>query len=143
MSDCSFDNRLIQRPVVSCFATLVAAAMLVGCGGAAGPTTKVSGKVTFEGKPIVNGSINFLATGKRPLGGFLKPDATYEAELPPGEYQVLIDSPIQLPEGFKEGDPMPNIPRPLPEKYANYNTSGLTASVKSQAEPQTIDFALP
>jgi hypothetical protein len=38
---------------------------------------------------------------------------------------------------------MPELgPRPVPEKYASFNSSGLTASVQP-GDAQTIDFTLP
>jgi hypothetical protein len=115
---------------------------LAGCSGG-GDTTSVEGKVTYNGQPVTTGLINFMPkNGGRPLGGGINADGTYSFDLPPGEYQVRIDAPAPLPEGYKEGDPMPNLPPLVPEMYANYNTSGLTATVTGEGA-QTIDFDLP
>jgi hypothetical protein len=113
-----------------------------GCGG--GPdTTTVSGKVSFEGKPVGDAVINFQARGAKPLGGATNSDGTYSFDLPAGEYQVRIDAPAPLPPGWKEGDPEPPpAPRAVPEKYASYGTSGLTATV-TDGGSQTVDFSLP
>jgi hypothetical protein len=116
------------------------AALVGGCGGN-GPTTEVSGKVTYEGKSVTSGLINFMPDQGRPLGGGIQPDGTYSFEAPPGNYQVRIDAPAPLPEGYKEGDPLPNAPRLVPEKFANYGSSGLTATVTDEGG-QTIDFNL-
>lgn len=117
------------------------AALIGGCGGGE-PTTDISGKVTYNGQPVTSGLINFMPEKGRPLGGGLQSDGTYAFEAPPGNYQVRVDAPAPLPEGYKEGDPMPNLPRLVPEKYANYGTSGLTATV-DESGSQTIDFTLP
>lgn len=70
------------------------------------------------------------------------PDGTYEFVLPPGDYQVRIDAPPELPEGLKEGDPIPKLgPRLAPEKFADFNSSGLTLTVTGE-KSQQADFAL-
>ena len=112
-----------------------------GCGG--GPnTTTVSGKVTVNGAPVSRGVINFQASGSRPLGSGISADGTYSVELPPGDYQVRIDAPPEVPAGYKEGDPLPRLgPRLVPEKYAGFSSSGLTATVGNEGS-QSIDFEL-
>jgi hypothetical protein len=116
--------------------------LVLGCGGKEGTST-VSGKVTYQGQPVTDGLINFVTNGGRPLGGSIGADGTYSTQLPPGEYKVRIDTPPEFPAGYKEGDPLPKLPpRQVPEKYANFNSSGLTATVKGDGS-QTIDFAIP
>src|SRR5262245_29496822 len=84
---------------------------LAGC-GKSGNTTTVSGNISYNGKSVPGGLINFLAQGARPQGGAINPDGTYSFELPPGDYQVRIDTPPPLPAGWKEGDPASKLPRP-------------------------------
>jgi len=128
-------RRAIGALVLSGFA-------ISGCGGDA-ETTTVRGKVSFNGESVTRGVINFQAQGRRPLGGPIGPEGSYSFELPPGRYNVRIDSPPPIPEGYKEGDPLPQLePRQVPEMYASFNTSGLTATVNENG-PQTIDFVLP
>lgn len=115
--------------------------LLSGCGQGA-ETTTVRGSVTYNGQPVTSGLINFMAEGARPLGGGVSPDGTYEFQLPPGEYKVRIDTPPAVPEGPQTTDAVQFGPRQVPEKYATYATSGLTATVNPGGE-QTIDFALP
>jgi hypothetical protein len=121
---------------------LVTLQFFLGC--ARGPdTTTVTGKVSYEGKAVANALINFQAQGARPLGGSTQSDGTYSFDLPPGAYQVRIDAPAPLPAGWKEGDPAPPpAPRLVPEKYASYTTSGLTATINDSGT-QTVDFTLP
>jgi hypothetical protein len=128
--------------VCSTAAVLIGFASLLGCGDSNGGVT-VSGKITYDGNPVTSGLINFQPQGGRPLGGAIRADGTYSAEIPPGDYAVRIDAPAPLPQGFKEGDPVPDLPPLVPEKFANYDSSGLTATVKPDARNQTIDFNLP
>jgi hypothetical protein len=123
---------------------LIIAAASVLCGGCGGDDTPtIRGSISYNGTPATHGVINFAVSGQRPYGGPINPDGTYEAKIPPGEYQVRIDAPPLVPEGVKEGDPLPALPpRLIPEQYADYGTSGLTATVKA-GEDQTIDFPLP
>jgi hypothetical protein len=117
-------------------------ASFIGCGPGAA-TKNVAGTITYQNKPVTSGLINFMPEKGRPLGGGIESDGTYSVKLPPGKYQVRIDAPAPLPEGFKEGMPMPKLGPPLvPEKYANFASSGLTATV-SDAGSQQIDFKLP
>jgi hypothetical protein len=105
---------------------------------------EVTGSITFQGQPVASGLINFQASGQRPLGGGIGADGTYRFELPLGTYQVRIDTPPQLPEGWKEGDPPPKLgPRQVPPKYGNFATSGLSLEVTGAENPQVADFALP
>ena len=131
--------RFALAALITCFC--------IGCGG--GPaTTNVSGTVTFEGKPVTSGLINFRApSGGRPLGGGLQSDGAYEAELPAGDYLVRIDSP---PEYSQEVDaegrlavPKEVSPRQLPIEYASFEGSGLTATVSADESSQQINFKLP
>lgn len=120
---------------------LIAMASLAGCGGDGGAT--IDGKVTYQGQPVTSGLINFSAPGKRPIGAPLQPDGSYQLVLSPGEYQVRVDSPAPLPAGWKEGDPLPSDKdRPVPAKYANFDSSGLTATIEANGD-ESVDIAIP
>ena len=114
----------------------------IGCD--TGPTTfSVSGTVTYKGQPLKSGLINFKEPRGRPLGGGIRPDGTYEFDVPAGEYQVRIDAPAPLPEGHQPGDPLPQgVERLAPLKYASFGSSGLSATVRAEGGAQTIDFEL-
>jgi hypothetical protein len=118
------------------------AASVVGCNGGAA-TKSVTGTITYQNKPVASGIINFLAAKSRPLGGAIESDGTYSVKLPPGQYQVRVDAPAPLPAGFKEGMPMPTTSRLVPEKYANFTSSGLTATISDASGSQQVDFKLP
>jgi len=137
---------------LAAIAILPALAMLAGCGGES--TTGVSGSVTFNGKPVTAGVINFLPSKGQPLGGALQPDGTFSFDLPPGEYKVRIDSPAPAAAGSQETSavsssiptPQPASGKPgeaqVPPQYASYETSGLTLTVGDESSQQH-DFKLP
>lgn len=119
-------------------ALALAALSLTGCGGDS--ATTVHGKVTYKGQPVTSGLINFQLSGGKVYGGEIGSDGSYSYELPPGEYRVRIDAPGPRPP-WKEGDPEPKpTPRLAPEKYADYASSGLTATVTDSS--QQLDFPL-
>lgn len=142
---------------------LVAAlALFVGCAEAKPDRPKtypVSGTVTYKGNPVAGANLNFRiadgssfsmartdASGRYELMTFEAGDGTL-----PGEYKVGItqyessgstgpgmdDAEYASPEGDEGGAPPKNL---LPEKYANPETSGLTASVTEG--PNTVNFEL-
>lgn len=124
------------------FAVSVSCLSLAGCGDdSAGHA--VSGKVSFQGQPIDQGTINFRATDGSLYGGGLGADGSFEYELPSGDYQVRIDAPAPMPSGWKEGDPMPSGDKRLvPLKYANFGSSGLSASISDDPSSHQIDYQL-
>jgi hypothetical protein len=137
MSPCQLTRRAASIVVV----VLIGGAQL-GCGGGAGNSTTVRGTISYNGKPVTFGAINFFRAGTRPLGGAINSDGSYECQLPLGEYQVRVDTPPPLPPNYKEGDPIPQTPRPVPEKYASFATSELKATITAES-PQQLDFVLP
>jgi hypothetical protein len=109
---------------------------------------RVSGKVTYQGKPVVKGTIAFLpvAPGGRNATGEIGPDGSYriQTEEPNdgaqlGEYRVTIsahDEPVL--------DYTPRVPvKPkllVPAQYENPDTSGLKKTVERGSN--VFDFDL-
>jgi hypothetical protein len=120
------------------FVSLVA--LVVGCGGGGADGTDVTGVVTHNGAPVPQGTIAFIKSGSPAAGGPIGSDGSYTLTLPPGQYQVRIDAIADTPDGWTESDPMP--PRIVPEKFANFETSGLTLTVGDES-PQQHDVKLP
>jgi hypothetical protein len=116
------------------------AVSVVGCRESS-PGVPVSGRVTYQGEPIASGTVTFFPASGRPLHAILSSDGEYAAQLLPGDYRVVVNVGAQLPEGWKEGDPVPPPTRMLPAEYTTRAASTLTATVgERQSEP--IDFIL-
>jgi hypothetical protein len=133
---------------------LLCAGILVGlvCGtsgcGSGEVRGRIAGKIAFQGKPLSEGLVCFSNIDKGiHMTGDLKPDGTYEiitakgAGLPLGDYRVRVRPPLEpLPMGA-----MPKVPKPkkypnIPQKYREYETSGLTLSVKEGDNPFDVDM---
>ncbi len=121
---------------------LMVICFLVGCENKS-VTRLVEGSVTFAGKPLDHGMLGFRPTTGKLVGAPILPDGKYAVELSPGDYQVTVNAPQKLPEGFQEGDPLPPPdPNALPEKYNRQETSGLSAQVEAGSGPQRVDFEM-
>jgi len=116
---------------------LLAAAMLSGCGQEGPVRYRLSGAITFEGKPVPAGMISFEPKNKGIGGGFAPiingaydTDRTGRGHLG-GEHTILISG----FEGVKDAtDPdSPAIPMFKP----------VTLTRELPTETATIDFALP
>jgi hypothetical protein len=106
-------------------------------------TNKIStaGSVTYNGEPLNNGAIAFYPVTGRPTIVSLSADGHYTVDLDPGHYVVTVQSSTKLPEGFKEGDPVPPPKHVLPPEYSVRARSKLSATIKAnQTEP--VDFTL-
>ena len=120
--------------------------VLAGCGGGEMKTAVVRGKVTYNGRPVPNGTITFVPEGGGPSAtGQTGSDGTFAlttyksddgAVL--GKHKVMIvavqDTSNLLPE-------QRNLPAPvIPDKYLSTATSDLTATVEDKEN--RIDFDL-
>jgi len=122
-----------------------------GCNRGGEGLAVVKGKVTYRGKPVPNGTINFLpADGNKPSAtGEIQSDGSYALRTIQasgtgdgaviGKHTVVIvamqDMASRLPE---ERVPLP--PPIVPVKYTSPATSDLTAQVEDKEN--TIDFDL-
>jgi hypothetical protein len=98
---------------------------------------RVTGKVTYQGKPVPKGTIAFIpvAPDGRNATGVLSPDGTYalQSEEPNdgaqlGEYKVTISARDDVVLDYTP--PVPVKPKMLaPAQYENPETSGLKATV--------------
>lgn len=138
---------------VSCFLVLSVSFASVGCGGGDGlQLVPATGVVTFEGKPIEKINVMFEPVSQEGLIAEGTSDADGKFELKtrmpgdgamPGEYKVsfkYISDVIPDMPGF-EGGVKPE-PSPIPEKYADANESGFTATVDADASQNEFKFDL-
>jgi hypothetical protein len=122
----------------------LAAIVLVagGCGDAGEPVCRVSGQVSHQGTPLQNAVITFFPQSGRPFGGPLDDQGNFSVELPPGDYDVSINAPTALPEGWQEGDPLPPERPRIPPHYSQRQRSGLNASIPPDSRRLELDFSL-
>ena len=108
----------------------------------------VSGKITYQGKPVEQGTVTFIsttpggrnATGMIGSGGYytLQTDEPKDGALP-GPYNVTIFARDEVILDYIPKKPVP--PKYLvPAKYEKPDTSGLTATVTGGSN--SIDFDL-
>lgn len=133
--------------------------LAAGCGqansGKLPPTYKVTGVVKSGGEPLANAVVQFqLVEGNRGAVGQTDQSGRYQLTTfrpddgaIPGEYRVAILKMSEPPADFpvRQSEDDPNVPQfvpknLLPEKYAQAEVSGLTATVAEQANQ--IDFEL-
>jgi hypothetical protein len=108
-------------------------ATVIGCGSAPqGPEVyDVAGEVTFDGKPIETGRIEFQMPNGKAFGGDIK-DGTYALQSEGGPMVVKITASRIIPGKFDTSNP-DDPPQPVGEMFipAKYNAkSELTAEVK-------------
>lgn len=150
---------------------IVAAAfvLIAGCGGNENGTYPVTGKVTWEGQPVTEGTVTFLSLEQgRPASGTIQPDGTYSLHsfsdndgAKPGQYSVEIKAidtsafsniePLtveQEVELMKQGKQLPTFGGKrtktkwlVPEKYSEAITSELIENV--EPKNNEINFELP
>lgn len=112
-----------------------------GCGK--GPeTTTVSGAIQLQSAPLARGAVTFFPERGRPTTAATNDAGRYSVDLAPGAYKVTVNIGVQLPPGWKEGDPVPPQQVTIPLQYTSrVNTPLRTTVTAVGAEP--TDFALP
>ena len=128
----------------------VALSLAAGCGRGKGD---VSGKVTYNGKPLPFGNVQFISPAGN-VPGEIKPDGTYSVTgVPVGLSKIAVncqdpayaDYMKALSASIKDK----NVPKPkgnpedfdkIPRKYFDPEQSGLTYEVKSGAQTYDIDL---
>ena len=133
----------------------LAAAMLLATAGCGGGTADVEGKVTYNGKPVVYGTVVVVGADGIPKSGAIQPDGSYRVSgvtlgsarvavtspKPPGSEPPKKRAPVSrdtVDEDKPQAEPPPPAPPEviqnwvsLPEKYGDPNKSELTVTVKS------------
>jgi hypothetical protein len=122
---------------------------VAGCQGGGPNRYAVSGEVKFQGKPLDQGAITFLAQDPTLVsgGGAMIKDGRYnipaEHGLLPGQYRVIVTSAAKGAPPDPDAPPGPAGPLPKDRINPKYNNaqSILTAEVKAEG-PNTFDFAV-
>jgi hypothetical protein len=120
---------------------------LAGCSRGGRPVARVSGVITYAGKPVPNGTVVFMPVESGPPAyGNIGPDGRYTlSTYSPGDgaavgrHAVMITALEQLTPA--EANNPNRMPKPLiPRKFTDIKTSGLTADVADC--DNLIDFQL-
>jgi hypothetical protein len=142
---------LCSTPVRSFLRTGIAIAFLtlaaLGCGGRG----DVSGKVTYQGKALVFGTVQFEASDGTIKQANIEPDGSYVIPgVPVGEAKVAVSSENPKSSNFqplqREGQPPPKpLPEvkgwfPIPSGYQDLSKAKLTYTVKSGKNTYDIDL---
>jgi hypothetical protein len=141
-SKCSAAARSFFRPAIVLVLLTLAAA---GCGRG-----DVSGKVTYKGKPLVWGTVQFEGSDNLLKQDNINSDGTFNVRgVATGEAKVAVSSinpqssdfQVRVREGEKP-KPRPKVEGwfPIPEKYNTPYKSGLTYEIKRGEN--TIDIEL-
>ena len=128
--------------VVSLFLPVLISTL--GCGaGDKNPRYKITGKVTYQGQPVEEGTITFEdpATGQvnsSPLSS----GGVYSLDLPVGDYKVSVSPPLVEVKSTADTPPdmLPKKVNNIPKKYWILESSGLTAQIAK--DKRTFDFDL-
>jgi len=120
----------------------------LACGSTGPGMAPVSGKVTYQGKPVPKGSVTFASTtpGGRNATGQLDAEGNYKLQTEnPGDGALVGDYLVTIyahDEPILDYIPKKPIPPKIltPTKYEKAETSGLKATVASGSN--TFDFEL-
>jgi len=147
-------QRPTRHPRYAAICLLTVGWGVMGCGGdgvkGVDPNlVKVTGRVTFDGKPLTSGDISFVST-ENPTKGFASPIDTsgyyslaYSPSAKgalPGDYQVRVAA----TEGAATMGTGGEVSKPkslIPEKYNVPGASGLTAKVE-KGKSNSFNFDL-
>ena len=138
---------------VCTFAFLVI--VITGTCGCSKSRGTVTGKVTYEGKPVVFGSVILVGDNDEPVVGIIQQDGTYTAQgVPYGTVKVGVKSPQppdrellkeKLGDRFKDKKPpeRPSIDASkwveIPAEYGDHEKSKLTAAINQK----DVTFDIP
>lgn len=141
-----------RRPVLLALVAIGLCSTLAGCGSGVG---ELHGTVRYNGKPLEQGNIQFLARDGIPRTARIGPNGAFSVSLPAGSAKVMVVSVDERQlgrftsamagrgaAGVRSAPPrMPkgNFSR-IPQRYADWDTSGLTIEVGSGTT--THDFTL-
>ena len=128
---------------------------VLGLGGCGDGKASVSGKVTYKNRPVVTGTVIVAGSDGVQVAGVISPDGTYAVEgVKAGAVRIGVFSPnpsasrnggrggavtSRLNRGTEQkADPRDWVP--LPPRYAEPDTSGLTTTLRSGSQTHDIDL---
>lgn len=138
-------NKQMNRIIYAIIAATIVLPLIVsfGCGRDLPPVAAVSGRVTYKGEPVVQGTIMFKPEHGRPAVGTIGSDGRYTlTTFDSGDGAMLGSHKVMIDAWRAKGNSInAKIEWLVPDLYSTANTSPLKAEVKSG--DNTIDFDLP
>ncbi|MEI8229453.1 MAG: hypothetical protein WCH77_14480 [Planctomycetota bacterium] len=131
--------RLVSAGVISI--------LLAGCGpGVPAGKVKLTGTVTFDGKPLVagvlsGGVINFAAKqGNASGSAALSPEGAFTVYLEPGENDVAVrdNGGTERASPAGSGGERDFYPVVIPARFTSADTSGISVTAEAGSKPVTI-----
>jgi hypothetical protein len=127
------------------------AGLTLGCGPKEEPhpeTVPVQGKVTYQGKPVTQGTITFQPDTGQPASGEIQNDGSYQLTTfapkdgaVPGHHKVMIIANTADPTKIPGSSPGYVPPVDLvPKKYNQLGSSGLEATVSKDKPAYDFDL---
>jgi hypothetical protein len=133
---------------------LLSILVLTACG--CSRTATVTGKVTYQGRPVVHGFVTFLSAQETARSGVIQPDGSYTVENVPlgrmritvfsrnpakGRSTVRVEQPAETGDK-KAGSGKPTVAGwfPLPPKFEAVATSGLTCTVDARTMRHDLEL---
>jgi len=151
----------VTRTRIIPLAFLLPAFTLLGCSGDKFAPAKVSGNITYNGKPIKAGTLQFHTKEGVAYDGRISLDGTYSAtDLPEGELVVTLvtehlnparkgpppskerdrrSKMMQQPEGAAAAPPEEPYTK-VPESFTKPNTSPLSVKLKGGRQVINLEF---
>jgi hypothetical protein len=117
---------------------------LAGCGGAGDQLSVVTGQVKVGATPLGGGTVVFMADDGRAGSAELTPEGRYVLRCEAGRYKVAVTPPSAPDPLASPATSQPTSPPPggvpIPKRYQDFGTSGLSFEVK--AGENQFDIAL-
>jgi hypothetical protein len=146
-----------MREIIRHFAVFLFIACFVGCGGEQyGPTGRVNGKLTMDGKQLPAGhAVSFMQMEKGFLAfGITDAEGRYEIKswnngnMPIGKYDVMIAPPsgeadvskLSAEDRFEQGGTSSKSSIAFPKRYRETTTSGLQFEIAKGENHCDIDL---
>jgi len=135
-----------------CLSILLSACLLAGCGDSAPKSDQVSGKVTFDGQPVVYGAINFIPDAdkghKGPAGNAEIIDGVYNTAdaggsgLLKGPHIARVTVfPEKLPPTNLDDSVLTKAPQPITIGFpVNVEVNGPTLDIEVPAKAKGFDM---
>jgi len=136
----------LSRRAVPALSILLGLAIVAlnGCGAGGEGRRTVTGKVTYQGTPVGEGTITF----EDQAAGFanqatLGSDGAYSLEVPDGTFAVSIQPPmVEISSGPESPpDEVTKDMQEIPKRYRQAETSGLSATVAKGQTTHDFDMS--